>query len=95
MGRLFVLDVTIKNKVFRFIGVSRLFQPFVTSSKRVVLAGDSNSILKIEEDLVGLQTIWMPSTFVNLSLDLNSTTNSRKGPGETPWVSSLAISTEC
>ena len=56
-GRLCVLDATIKDKAFRFIGVygpnvtselPEFFQriePFMTSSRRLILAGDWNAVL--------------------------------------------------
>ena len=56
-GRLCVLDVTIKGKVFRLIGVYgpnatselpaffRRIEPYVVPSKRVILVGDWNAVL--------------------------------------------------
>ena len=55
--RLCVLDVTIKDKAFRLIGVYgpnatrelpaffRRIEPYVTPSKRVILVGDRNAVL--------------------------------------------------
>ena len=55
--RLCVLDVTIKDKAFRLIGVYgpnatsdlsaffRRIEPYVTPSKRVILVGDWNAVL--------------------------------------------------
>ena len=55
---------------------------FMTLSRRVVLEGGCNAILNPKfhrGELVGFLTIWMLSTFVNLSWDLISSINSGKG----------------
>lgn len=61
-GRLLVLDVTVKDVAFRFIGVYapnnhaelvsffRRIEPFMNSSRRLVLAGDWNAVLDPELD---------------------------------------------
>ena len=57
MGRLCVLEVTIKDKAFRLIGVYgsnatrelpgffRRIEPYVIPSKRVIFVGDWNAVL--------------------------------------------------
>ena len=64
-GRLCVLDATIKGRAFRFIGVYgpnanselpdffRRIEPFMTSSRRLVLAGDWNAVLDPKIDRGG------------------------------------------
>ena len=62
-GRLCVLDVTIKDKAFRRIGIYgpnaaselpaffRRIEPYVTPSKRVILMGDWNAVLDPNLDI--------------------------------------------
>ena len=92
-GRLCVLDVTIKDKAFRLIGVygpnvtSELpaffwrIEPYVVPSKRVILVGDWNTVLdpNLEGLLVRVLTPWMPDIFVSLSSILIWWTNFAKG----------------
>ena len=78
--RLCVVDVTIKDKAFRLIGVYghnatselpaffRRIEPYVIPSKRVILVG-----------VVRVLTPWMLDIFASLYSDLISLTNFAKG----------------
>ena len=92
-GRLCVLDVTIKDKAFRLIGVYRTnatrelptffrrIKPYVIPSKQVILAGDWNAILdpNLDREAINAGTNTLDAKhFASLSNDLISLINFAK-----------------